>query len=84
MHIQGYCKYVGEQPGRQMVQELQKLWKVHVETLHNIKTQKDLDEGDDDVKYDKATDLKLGQLALIKKNTGITFDSKYLVDHRVV
>ena len=35
-HVQGYCRYVGEQPGRQMVQELQKLWKVHAETLHNI------------------------------------------------
>ena len=35
-HIQGYCRYVGEQPGRQMVQKLQKLWKVHAETLHDI------------------------------------------------
>ena len=26
MHIQGYCRYVGEELGRQMVQELQKLW----------------------------------------------------------
>ena len=58
MHIQGYCRYVGEQPGRQMVQELQKLWRVHAETLHDIQTQKDPEEGDDNVKYDKATDLK--------------------------
>ena len=36
MHIQGYCRYVREQPGRQIVQELQKLWKVHAETLHDI------------------------------------------------
>ena len=83
-HIQGYCRYDGEQPGRQMVQELQKLWKVHAETLHDIWTQKDPEEGDDDIKCDKATDLKIGQLVLIKNNTGIAFDPKYLADHRVV
>ena len=83
-HIQGYCRYVREQPVRQMVQELQKLWKVHAETLHDIQTQKDPGEGDDYVKYYKATDLKTGQLVLIKKNTGISFDPKYLVNHRVV
>ena len=59
-HIQGYCRYVGEQQDRQMVQELQKLWKVHAETLHDIQTKKDLEEGDDSTKYDKATDLKIG------------------------
>ena len=31
-HIQGYYRYVREQPGRQMVQELQKLWKIHRDT----------------------------------------------------
>ena len=34
--------------------------------------------------YDKATNLKIGQLVLIKNNTGTAFDPKYLVDHRVV
>ena len=67
-----------------MVQKLQKLWKVHAETLHDIQTQKDPEEGDDNTKYDKATDLKIGQLVLIKNNTGIAFDPKYLADHRVV
>ena len=59
-NIQGYCRYVGEQPGRQMVQELQKLWKIHAETLHDIRTQRDPGEGDDDIKHDKATDRKIG------------------------
>ena len=67
-----------------MVQELQKLWKVHAETLHDIQTQKDLGDSDDNVKYDKATDLKIGQLVLIKNSSGIAFDPKYLVDHMVV
>ena len=83
-HIQGYCGYVKEQPGRQMVQELQKLWEIHVETLHDIRTQSDPGEGDDDVKYDKATDLKIGQLVLSKNNTGMVFDPKYIADHRVI
>ena len=83
-HVQGYCRYVKEQPGRQMVQELQKLWKVHAETLHDIRTKRDPEEGEDDIKYDRATDLKIGQLVLIKNNTGTVFDPKYLADHRVV
>ena len=67
-----------------MVQELQKLWKIHAETLNNIPKQKDQMEGDDDAKHDRATDLKIGQLVLIKNNTGVVFDPKYLVDHRMV
>ena len=83
-HIQGYCRYVKEQPGRQMVQELQKLWKIHVEMLHDIRTKSDPEEGEDDIKYNKATDLKIGQLVLIKNNTGTVFDPKYIVNHRVI
>ena len=83
-HIQGYCRYVGEQPGRQMVQELQKLWKIHAEMLHDIRTESDPEEGKDDIKYDKVTDLKTGQLILIKNITGTVFDPKYIEDHRVI
>ena len=83
-HIQGYCRYVREQSGRQMVQELQKLWKIHMEMLHDIRTKSDLEEGEDDIKYNKATDLKIGQLVLIKNNTGTVFDPKYIADHRVI
>ena len=57
---------------------------VHTETLHNIQTQKDLEADNDNIKYDKATDLKIGQLVLIRNNTGVAFDPKYLADHRVV
>ena len=69
-HVQGYCWYVREQPSIQILQELQKLWKINVETLHDIRTRKDPEEDDNDPKYDKATDLKIGQLVLIKNNTG--------------
>ena len=67
-----------------MVQELQKLWKIHAEMLHDIRTQSDPEQGEDDTKYDKATDLKIGQLVLIKNNTGMVFDPKYIADHRVI
>ena len=83
-HIQGYCRYVGEQPGRQMVQELQKLWKIHMEMLHDIRTKGDPEEGEDDIKYDKAIDLRIGQLVLIKNNTGMVLDPKFIADHRVI
>ena len=42
--------------------------------------QRDLEEGDDDTKYDRATNLKIGQLVLIKNNTGTVFDPKHLAD----
>ena len=41
-------------------------------------------EGDDNTKHDKAANLKIGQLVLIKNNTDTAFDPKYLADHRVV
>ena len=31
-NIQSYCRYMGDQPGRLAVQELQKLWKLHGKT----------------------------------------------------
>ena len=48
------------------------------------KHKKDPEEGDYDSKYDKANNLKIGQLVLIKNNTDTAFDPKYLADHRVV
>ena len=51
--------------------------------LHDIKTKSDPEEGEDDIKYDKATDLKIGQLVLIKNNTDMVFDPNHIADHRV-
>ena len=33
INILSYCRYMGDQPGRLAVQELQKLWKVHAKLL---------------------------------------------------
>ena len=35
-------------------------------------------------KFNKASDLKIGQLVLIKNHTTFTFQPKYLTHHRVV
>ena len=35
-------------------------------------------------KFDKASDLKIEQLVLIKNHTASTFQPKYLADHRVI
>ena len=32
-HLQKYCRYVGEQPGRLVVQELRNVWKTHAKLL---------------------------------------------------
>ena len=52
--------------------------------LHDIRTKSDPEQSEDDIKYDKATDLKIGQLVLIKNNAGMVFDPKYIADHRVI
>ena len=63
-HLQGFCRYVGNQLGRQMLQELQKLWKVHAQTLRE-----DMSSHCPDVEkeFDDANNYKIGQLVLIKK-----------------
>ena len=35
-------------------------------------------------KFGEASDLKIGQLVLIKNHTTSTFQHKYLADHRVI
>ena len=39
-NIQNYCRYMGDQPGRLVVQELQKLWKLHAKLLAENRTAK--------------------------------------------
>ena len=57
------------------------MWKLHAELLHDSRQSKDpLEER----KFDKASDLKIGQLVLIKNHTASTFQPKYLADHRVI
>ena len=57
------------------------MWKLHAELLHDSRETKDPVE---ERKFDKASDLKIGQLVLIKNHTASTFQPKCLADHRVV
>ena len=57
------------------------MWKLHAELLHNSRQTKDPEE---EGKFDKASNLKIGQFVLIKNHTASTFQPKYLADHRVI
>ena len=57
------------------------MWKVHAELLCNSRQSKDPEEKR---KFNKASNLKIGQLVLIKNHTASTFQPKYLADHRVI
>ena len=57
------------------------MWKLHAELLQDSREAKDPEEGR---KFNKASDLKIEQLVLIKNHTASTFQSKYLADHRVL
>ena len=57
------------------------MWKLHAELLNDSGKTKDPVE---ERKFDKASDLKIGQLVLIKNHTASTFQLKYLADHRII
>ena len=57
------------------------MWKLHAELLHDSRETTDPVE---ERKFNKASDLKIWQLILIKKHTASTFQPTYLADHRVV
>ena len=55
--------------------------KLHVDLLPDSRQSKDPEE---EGKFNNASDLEIGQLVLIKNDTASTFQTKYLVDHRVL
>ena len=57
------------------------MWRLYAELLCDSRQTKDPVE---ERKFNKASDLKIGQLVLIKNHTGTTFQPKYLADHRVI
>ena len=57
------------------------MWKLHAELLCNSRQSKDPEE---ERKFDKASNLKNGQIVLIKNHTASSFQPKYLADHRVI
>ena len=62
LHLQNYCRYVGDQPGRLIEQELKKKWKLHAKLLAENRITKPVINK----KVTKASDLKIGQPVLIK------------------
>ena len=62
-HLQNYCRYLGMEPGQLAVGKLKCMWKLHAELLCDSRQSKDPKE---ERKFDKASNLKIGQLVLIK------------------
>ena len=69
-HLQNYCRYLGTEPGQLAVDKLKCMWKLHTELLHDSRQSKDPEE---ERKFNKASNLKIGQLVLIKNHTPSTF-----------
>ena len=78
-NLQNYCRYIGDQPGRLAVQELQRTWKLHAKLLaDNRKTEPAIDK-----KVTKALDPKIGQLVLIMNHWKGLFNPTYIYNHQV-
>ena len=78
-NLQNYCRYVSDQFGQLAVQQLRKMWKLHVKLLEENRRVDPVEN----TKITKATDLKIGQLVFIKEHHKGTFDPMYIFDHRV-
>ena len=79
-HLQCYCRYVGEQPGRLAVQELRNIWMMHAKLLQELRQS----GPETDKKYNSTRNLKEGKLVLMKNHNVTAFQPKYLADYRVI
>ena len=79
-HLQSYCRYIGEWPGRLAVFGLRNMWKTHAKWLQELRQS----EHETERKYNHTTDLKEGQLVRMKKHIVRVFQPKYLADYRVI
>ena len=70
---------MGDWPGRLLVQELQRTWKFHTKLLAENRIIKPAI----DKKVTKVSDLKIGQLVLIKNNPKGPFDPTYIYNYQV-
>ena len=78
-NLQNYCRYMGDQPGRLVVQELQRTWQLYAKLLaENRSTKLAINN-----KVTKASDLKIVQLILIKIHQKGPFDPIYIYNHCV-
>ena len=80
-HVQNYSRYLRTEPRQLAVDKLKSMWTLHTKLLWDSREAKDPEE---EKKFDKASDVKTGQLVLIKNHTASTFQPKYLADHRVL
>ena len=78
-NIQSKCRYMGIQPGMLTVQELHKLWNLHAKLLAENR----MAEPAADKKIASASDLKTGQLVLVKNQHKGPFDPTYTYDYWV-
>ena len=78
-NLQNYCRYMGYQSGRLAVQGLQKLWKFHAKLLAENR----IVEPATYKMITSASDLKIGQLVLIKNHHKGPFNPTYIYDHWV-
>ena len=73
-NLQNYCRYMGDQSGRLVVEELQRTWKLHAKLLtENRSTKPAISK-----RVTRASDLKIGQLVLIKNHQKSPFDLTYI------
>ena len=76
---QKYCRYMGDQPGRLAVQELQRLWKLHAKLLAENR----IAEPATNKKITRPSGLKIGQLVLVINHHKGPFNPAYIYDHWV-
>ena len=78
-NIHNYCRYMVDQPGRLVVQELQRTFQIHAKPLvENRSTKPAINK-----KVTKGSDLKIGQLILIKNHWKGPFVPTYIYNHLV-
>ena len=78
-NLQNHCRYMGNQPGRLAIQELQELWKLHAKLLAENR----IAESMTDKKVTKASNLKIDQLVLVKNHHKGPFNPNYIYNHWV-
>ena len=78
----GNIRYLGNDKGLILLVEICKLWSAHAKALHEssqLKTDKVKSN-----KHFKAHDFKVGQLIAVKNHLRNTFESRFILDYRVL
>ena len=78
-NLQNCCMYVREQPSWLVVQELRKMWQLHVKLLEENRRE----DPAENKKITKASSIKIVQLIFVKDHDKGIFDPTYIFDLRV-